>query len=72
MAEARSQQKRIDVYSTAISAEINLDSFSYLDEAMMAGDEERPDHLSRLLAEDSASADSQTVSETLPLDKNEQ
>lgn len=83
---AKSQQKRIDVYSTAIStSEINLDSFSYLDEGMMAGDDEFVDEtktdkrvgsldeqLSRLLGEDSAaSTDSQTVSESLPL-KHEQ
>lgn len=55
VAEARSQQKRIDVYSTALSAEINLDSFSYLDEGMMAGDEEP-----------------HPVSDTMPLQKNEQ
>lgn len=86
---AKSQQKRIDIYSTAISSsDINLDSFSYLDEGMMAGDDEFADEtktdkeerrtasldeqLSRLLGEDSAnSADSQTVSESLPL-KHEQ
>lgn len=83
---AKSQQKRIDIYSTAIStSEINLDSFSYLDEGMMAGDDEFVDEtktdkrvgsldeqLSRLLGEDSAaSTDSQTVSESLPL-KHEQ
>ncbi|XP_039764860.1 BRCA2-interacting transcriptional repressor EMSY isoform X1 [Pararge aegeria] len=88
VAEARSQQKRIDVYSTAITtSDINLDSFAYLDESLMAGDDEftaeskrevRPsdvlaDQLSRLLGDDSAnSADSQTVSQTLPLHKNEQ
>ncbi|XP_045762204.1 BRCA2-interacting transcriptional repressor EMSY isoform X2 [Maniola jurtina] len=88
VAEARSQQKRIDVYSTAITtSDINLDSFAYLDESLMAGDDEfaadgkrearaadvLDDQLSRLLGEDSAnSADSQPVSETLPLHKNEQ
>lgn len=87
VAEPTSQQKRIDIYSTAISSsEINLESFSYLDEGMMAGDDvfaseesksreaRRTDHihdqLSRLLGEDSAnSTDSQTVSESLPLNK---
>lgn len=88
VAEARSQQKRIDIYSTAITtSDINLDSFSYLDEGdMMAGDdvfateeakarEHRradtlDDQLSRLLGEDSAnSTDSQTVSESMPLNK---
>ncbi|VVC88953.1 unnamed protein product [Leptidea sinapis] len=79
VAEAQSRQKRIDVYSTAItSSEINLDSFSYLDEGLMTGDdvfahdnkrENRTDvldeHLS-YLGEDSAnSTDSQTVSESL-------
>ncbi|XP_046961552.1 BRCA2-interacting transcriptional repressor EMSY isoform X1 [Vanessa cardui] len=88
VAEAKSQQRRIDIYSTAITtSEINLDSFSYLDESLMAGDDEFPsegkrearqgdvldDQLSRLLGEDSAnSTDSQTVSESLPIDKNEQ
>ncbi|XP_069354532.1 BRCA2-interacting transcriptional repressor EMSY isoform X1 [Maniola hyperantus] len=89
VAEARSQQKRIDVYSTAITtSDINLDSFAYLDETLMAGDDEfaadgkrdarsgdvLDDQLSRLLGEDSAnsSTDSQLVSETLPLHKNEQ
>lgn len=84
--EAKSQQKRIDIYSTAISSsDINLDSFSYLDEGMMAGDDvfcadegkrgprradALDDQLSRLLADDSAnSTDSQTVSETMPLSK---
>lgn len=85
VAEAKSQQKRIDIYSTAISSsDINLDSFSYLDEGMMVGDDvfaeegkaaaRRPDalddQLCRLLADDSAnSTDSQTVSETMPLTK---
>uniref|UniRef100_A0A2A4JBH3 ENT domain-containing protein n=1 Tax=Heliothis virescens TaxID=7102 RepID=A0A2A4JBH3_HELVI len=86
VAEAKSQQKRIDIYSTAITTtDINLDSFSYLDEGdMMAGDDvfavdakREPrradtldDQLSRLLGEDSAnSTDSQTVSETMPLNK---
>lgn len=89
VAEAKSQQKRIDVYSTAITtSDINLDSFSYLEEGMMAGDdifarEEakrdlRHDHLSRLLAEDcgasvsTTSTDSHTVSDTMPLTTNEQ
>ncbi|XP_072937040.1 uncharacterized protein [Epargyreus clarus] len=80
VAEPTSQQKRIDIYSTAItSSDINLDSFSYLDEGMMVGDDvfaeskrearaALDDQLSRLLAEDSAnSTDSQTVSESLPL-----
>lgn len=86
--EAQSQQKRIDIYSTAITtSDINLDSFSYLDEGdMMAGDDvfatdeaktREPrradtldDQLSRLLGEDSAnSTDSQTVSESMPLNK---
>ncbi|KAJ8729208.1 hypothetical protein PYW08_000789 [Mythimna loreyi] len=85
--EAQSQQKRIDIYSTAITTtDINLDSFSYLDEGdMMAGDDvfaavDKPreprradtldDQLSRLLGEDSAnSTDSQTVSESMPLNK---
>ncbi|XP_075992646.1 uncharacterized protein LOC142987637 [Anticarsia gemmatalis] len=82
VAEAKSQQKRIDIYSTAITtSDINLDSFSYLDEGMMAGDDvfaaeeakrelRRPDvlddQLCRLLGEDSAnSTDSQTVSESI-------
>lgn len=40
VAEAKSQQKRIDIFSTAISSsDINLDSFSYLEEGLMAGDE---------------------------------
>ncbi|XP_022821052.1 BRCA2-interacting transcriptional repressor EMSY [Spodoptera litura] len=88
VAEAKSQQKRIDIYSTAITtSDINLDSFSYLDEGdMMAGDDvfatveakaREPrradvldDQLSRLLGEDSAnSTDSQTVSESMPLNK---
>lgn len=86
VAEAKSMQKRIDIYSTAITtSDINLDSFSYLDEGdMMAGDDvfavdakREPrradtldDQLSRLLGEDSAnSTDSQTVSETMPLNK---
>ncbi|XP_059049855.1 BRCA2-interacting transcriptional repressor EMSY [Achroia grisella] len=73
VAEAKSQQKRIDVYSTAISSsDINLESFSYLDEGMMVGDdvfaseeskarESRrndniDDQLSRLLGEDSANS----------------
>lgn len=73
VAEAKSQQKRIDIYSTAIStSDINLDSFSYLDEGMMVGDDvfcaveskgresRRPDtlddQLSRLLGEDSANS----------------
>lgn len=83
VAEARSQQKRIDVYSTAITpSDINLDSFAYLDETLMAGDDEFPadgkrdarpgdaldDQLGRLLADD----DSQAASETLPLHKHEQ
>lgn len=86
--EAQSQQKRIDIYSTAITtSDINLDSFSYLDEGdMMAGDDvfatveakarearradTLDDQLSRLLGEDSAnSTDSQTVSESMPLNK---
>ncbi|XP_049887275.1 BRCA2-interacting transcriptional repressor EMSY [Pectinophora gossypiella] len=62
---AKSHQ-RIDIYSTAIaSSDINLDSFSYLDEGMMAGDDEFPDdkdkerrllheQLSRLLGADAA------------------
>lgn len=71
MAEARSQQKRIDVYSTALSAEINLDSFSYLDEGMMAGDEDR------LLAPPTppapaADAHAHAVSDAMSLHKNEQ
>ncbi|XP_053602999.1 BRCA2-interacting transcriptional repressor EMSY [Plodia interpunctella] len=83
---AKSQQKRIDIYSTAISTtDINLESFSYLEEGMMAGDDvfateeakresrrtdNLDDQLSRLLGEDSAnSSDSQTVSESLPLNK---
>lgn len=86
VAEPKSQQKRIDIYSTAITtSDINLDSFSYLDEGMMVGDdvfaadeakrESRradtlDDQLSRLLGEDSAnSTDSQTVSESMPLNK---
>lgn len=87
VAEAKSQQKRIDIYSTAITtSDINLDSFSYLDEGdMMAADDvfaavDKPreprradtldDQLSRLLGEDSAnSTDSQTVSESMPLNK---
>lgn len=86
VAEAKSQQKRIDIYSTAITtSDINLDSFSYLDEGMMAGDdvfaadeakrESRradtlDDQLCRLLGEDSAnSTDSQTVSDSMPLNK---
>ncbi|KAL4712837.1 hypothetical protein ACJJTC_011907 [Scirpophaga incertulas] len=84
VAEAKSQQKRIDIFSTAITtSDINLDSFSYLDESMMAGDDvfcgadgkrERrdalDDQLSRLLNDDSAtSTDSQTVSDTIPLTK---
>lgn len=86
VAEAKSQQKRIDIYSTAITtSDMHLDSFSYLDEGMMAGDDvfsteeakrdtRRPDtldvQLCRLLGEDSAnSTDSQTVSENMPLDK---
>ncbi|CAG9784184.1 unnamed protein product [Diatraea saccharalis] len=73
VAEAKSQQKRIDIYSTAISSsDINLDSFSYLAESMMVGDdvfcgeetkarESRQqdvlhDQLSRLLGEDSANS----------------
>lgn len=71
VAEARSQQKRIDVYSTAITpSDINLDSFAYLDETLMAGDDEFPtdgkrdarpsdaldDQLGRLLADDSANS----------------
>ncbi|XP_013133708.1 PREDICTED: protein EMSY [Papilio polytes] len=82
---AESQQKRIDIYSTAItSSDINLDSFSYLDEGMLVGDdvfssaegkrerrgEALDDQLSRLLADDSTnSTDSQTVSESLPSNK---
>ncbi|CAH2067339.1 unnamed protein product, partial [Iphiclides podalirius] len=84
VAEARSQQKRIDVYSTAItSSEINLDSFSYLDEGMLVGDDVfsteskrhgrravLDDQLCPLLGEDSAnSTDSQTAIESLPLKK---
>ncbi|XP_063838447.1 BRCA2-interacting transcriptional repressor EMSY [Ostrinia nubilalis] len=80
VAEAKSQQKRIDIYSTAISSsDINLDSFAYLDEGMLAGDDvfcedkrrrALDDQLCRLLGEDSAnSTDSQTVSETMPLSK---
>lgn len=87
VAEAKSQQKRIDIYSTAITTtDINLDSFSYLDETMLVGDDvfasddaksrelrradTLDDQLSRLLGEDSAnSTDSQTVSESLPLNK---
>ncbi|KAG6450414.1 LOW QUALITY PROTEIN: BRCA2-interacting transcriptional repressor EMSY [Manduca sexta] len=86
VAEAKSQQKRIDIYSTAITtADINLDSFSYLDEGMMAGDdvfagEDKPrtarlHELSRLLADDSANesateTDDHTVSQNLPLNKS--
>lgn len=86
VAEAKSQQKRIDVYSTTIaSSEINLDPFSYLEEGMMAGDDEftsetkretrqgdvLDDQLSRLLGDDSAnSTDAQTVSESLSLNKS--
>ncbi|KAG7311243.1 hypothetical protein JYU34_002275 [Plutella xylostella] len=75
---AKSQLKRIDIYSTAISSsDINLDAFSYLDEGMMAGDEEPrragpslDEQLSRLLADDSqASTDSQTVSDSSPTTK---
>lgn len=75
---AKSQLKRIDIYSTAIStSDINLDSFSYLEEGMMAGDEEPrragpslDEQLSRLLGEDSAaSTDSHTVSESSPSSK---
>lgn len=86
VAEARSQQKRIDIYSTAITtSDINLDSFAYLDESIMAGDdvfageesksretrrETLDEQLSRLLGEDSPrSTDSQTVSENMPLTK---
>ncbi|XP_013201288.2 BRCA2-interacting transcriptional repressor EMSY [Amyelois transitella] len=86
VAEAKSQQKRIDIYSTAIStSDINLESFSYLEEGMMVGDDvfateeakrdprrtdNLDDQLSRLLGEDSAnSTDSQTVSESMPLNK---
>ncbi|CAK1602796.1 unnamed protein product [Parnassius mnemosyne] len=84
VAEAKSQQKRIDIYSTAITpSEINLDAFSYLDEGMLVGDDVfssnkregrrtdvLDDQLSRLLCEDSVnSTDSQTVSESLPLNK---
>ncbi|KAJ0182068.1 hypothetical protein K1T71_002790 [Dendrolimus kikuchii] len=88
VAEAKSQQKRIDVYSTAITtSDMNLDSFSYLEEGMMAGDDifareeakrDRHDHLSRLLAEDcgvsvsTTSTDSHSVSDTMPLITNEQ
>lgn len=90
VADAKSRQKRIDIYSTAITtADMNLDSFSYLEEGMMAGDDVfsaeeakrdgRHDHLSRLLAEDSAastvstaSTDSHAVSENMPLTSNEQ
>ncbi|CAG4943833.1 unnamed protein product [Colias eurytheme] len=85
VAEAQSRQKRIDVYSTAITtSEINLESFSYLDESLMAGDDEfdskraprrstLDEQLSRLLGEDSQdSTDSQTVSERLPLASNDQ
>ncbi|GBP83499.1 BRCA2-interacting transcriptional repressor EMSY [Eumeta japonica] len=40
VAELKSQRKRIDIYSTAISSsDINLDEFAYLDEGMMPGDE---------------------------------
>ncbi|CAK1544208.1 unnamed protein product [Leptosia nina] len=81
VAEAQSQQKRIDVYSTAIStSDINLDSFSYLDEGLMAGDDEFPhdtkkegrhhildEQLSRLLDDSADSSDSQAVSERLPI-----
>ncbi|XP_041987322.1 BRCA2-interacting transcriptional repressor EMSY [Aricia agestis] len=87
VAEAKSQQKRIDVYSTAITtSDINLDSFSYLEEGLMAGDDEfasdgkrdirqtpdaLDDQLSRLLGEDSAnSTDSHIVSESLSLSKS--
>ncbi|KAM3964795.1 uncharacterized protein ACR2FA_001187 [Aphomia sociella] len=73
VAEAKSQQKRIDIYSTAISSsDINLESFSYLDEGMMVGDDvfaseesktreprradNLDDQLSRLLGEDSANS----------------
>lgn len=83
--DARSQQKRIDVYSTAITpSDINLDSFAYLEEGMLVGDDvfatddgkrdRRPDmlddQLSRLLGDDSANSnDSQSVSEHMPLSK---
>lgn len=83
--EARSQQKRIDIYSTAITpSDINLDSFAYLEEGMLVGDDvfatddgkrdRRPDtlddQLSRLLGDDSANSnDSQPVSEHMPLSK---
>lgn len=73
VADARSRQKRIDIYSTAItSSDINLDSFSYLEEGLMAGDGEDEedegktrvgrsgaildDQLSRLLGDDSANS----------------
>lgn len=87
VADAISLQKRIDIYSTAITtSDINLESFSYLDDGMMVGDDvfatedTKPrdsqradvlhDQLSRLLGEDSAnSTDSQTVSESLPVNK---
>ncbi|XP_061377055.1 BRCA2-interacting transcriptional repressor EMSY [Danaus plexippus] len=55
VAEAKSQQKRIDVYSTAISTtDINLDSFSYLEEGLLEGEEARvelTESLSRLLSD---------------------
>ncbi|GBP81014.1 hypothetical protein EVAR_41010_1 [Eumeta japonica] len=36
VAELKSQRKRIDIYSTAISSsDINLDEFAYLDEGMI-------------------------------------
>ncbi|XP_068620926.1 BRCA2-interacting transcriptional repressor EMSY [Battus philenor] len=84
VADAKSLQKRIDIYSTAITtSEINLDSFSYLDESMLVGDDvfsteskresrrtDELDQLCRLHAEDSAnSTDSQSVSECLPSNK---
>lgn len=77
--DARSQQKRIDIYSTAITpSDINLDSFAYLEEGILVGDDvfatdegkrERrtdtlDDQLSRLLGDDLANSnDSQPVSE---------
>ncbi|XP_023950606.1 BRCA2-interacting transcriptional repressor EMSY isoform X2 [Bicyclus anynana] len=80
VAEAKSQQKRIDVYSTAITtSDINLDSFAYLEESIMAADDEFPgeskrdarpgdvlaDQLSRLLGEDSANSTNSTDSHTV-------
>lgn len=81
VADARSRQKRIDIYSTAItSSDINLDSFSYLEEGLMAGDGEDEeeegkarvgrvaildDQLSRLLGDDSANSTNSTDSQTV-------